>query len=331
MRWRMTSSPDAARAVAERVRNAAHVARGDRRRRQPGVYRAVAGGATYALKSYPPQGSDVRDRLGHEFGALTFMAGRVEGWVPRPIAADRERGFALYEWIDGARIAQHGPADVRTAVASPPHCTVCGTTPPRRHCRRRPRPFSEMPTCRPAGRSFLEIARRERPEAMLERFLADRVEPALERLRRPDGAFAELPAARRTLSPSDFGFHNALRRPDGRIAFIDFEYFGWDDPVKLVAGLCWHPGMALSAAERELFTSEISAVYAADGAFAARLAAYLPLIGLRWIAIVLNEFLPEVWERRVFAGRPADREAAKRQQLDKAEALFERLGEKSGA
>jgi hypothetical protein len=41
--------------------------------------------------------------------------------------------------------------------------------------------------------------------------------------------------------------------------------------------------------------------------------------------------LPEVWERRVFAGRPADREAAKRQQLDKAEALFERLGEESGA
>src|SRR5690606_31707192 len=44
----------------------------------------------------------------------------------------------------------------------------------------------------------------------------------------------ELPRQERTLSPSDFGFHNALREPDGAIRFIDFEYAGWDDPAKLV-------------------------------------------------------------------------------------------------
>ena len=36
----------------------------------------------------------------------------------------------------------------------------------------------------------------------------------------------------RTLSPSDFGFHNALRTPAGTMVFLDFEYFGWDDPAK---------------------------------------------------------------------------------------------------
>ena len=40
--------------------------------------------------------------------------------------------------------------------------------------------------------------------------------------------------AMRCLSPSDFGFHNALREPSGRLRFIDFEYAGWDDPAKLV-------------------------------------------------------------------------------------------------
>ena len=45
----------------------------------------------------------------------------------------------------------------------------------------------------------------------------------------------DIDSAERTLSPSDFGFHNALKRSDGRIVFLDFEYFGWDDPAKMTA------------------------------------------------------------------------------------------------
>ena len=50
------------------------------------------------------------------------------------------------------------------------------------------------------------------------------------------------PQRLRVLSPSDFGFHNALRRPDGTIVFVDFEYFGWDDPAKMMADAMLHPG-----------------------------------------------------------------------------------------
>jgi hypothetical protein len=32
----------------------------------------------------------------------------------------------------------------------------------------------------------------------------------------------EIPRTERTLSPSDYGFHNALRRPDGTLVFLDF-------------------------------------------------------------------------------------------------------------
>jgi len=34
------------------------------------------------------------------------------------------------------------------------------------------------------------------------------------------------------VSPSDFGFHNAIRMQKG-VKFIDFEFAGWDDPCKL--------------------------------------------------------------------------------------------------
>ncbi len=52
----------------------------------------------------------------------------------------------------------------------------------------------------------------------------------------------ELPQEWRSLVPSDFGFHNSLRRNDGSLAFVDFEYFGWDDPVKMTADILLHPG-----------------------------------------------------------------------------------------
>jgi hypothetical protein len=156
-------------------------------------------------------------------------------------------------------------------------------------------------------------------------FLRDRFEPEFAARRQVDPAFAELPPAHRTLSPSDFGFHNALRRPGGELVFIDFEYFGWDDPVKLVSDFLWHPAVELSAAERDVLVAAAAATYGDDPAYAARRAAYEPLIALRWAAIVLNEFVPEVWARRVYAGQTGDWSAVKERQLAKAGGLLDRL------
>ena len=65
---------------------------------------------------------------------------------------------------------------------------------------------------------------------------------------------ADLPQEWRSLVPSDFGFHNSLRRKDGSLAFVDFEYFGWDDPVKLSADIMLHPGKPLAAAAVRAFS-----------------------------------------------------------------------------
>ena len=46
----------------------------------------------------------------------------------------------------------------------------------------------------------------------------------------------------RCLSPSDFGFHNALAQGE-TVRFIDFEYAGWDDPAKTVCDFFHHPGV----------------------------------------------------------------------------------------
>ena len=139
---------------------------------------------------------------------------------------------------------------------------------------------------------------------------------------------ADLPQEWRSLVPSDFGFHNSLRRRDGSLAFLDFEYFGWDDPVKLTADIMLHPGRTLSAPQRARFRQAAVRLYGGDPSFARRLHAYLPMFGLRWVLILLNEFIPERWQRRVLAGDTGSWDEAKSRQLARAREFVASLSEK---
>ena len=129
-----------------------------------------------------------------------------------------------------------------------------------------------------------------------------------------------VPLARQTLSPSDFGFHNALQKKDGTLCFFDFEYFGRDDPVKLIADFIWHPGMNLSIAHKTLWLREMFSLFDKDPNLVERFITTWPLFGLRWALILLNEFGREGWRKRIDARhRALVREADQRKkQLEKA-------------
>jgi hypothetical protein len=290
------------------------------------VYRVDAGGHAYALKAYPSREHDPRDRLQHEFEALRFISERFPRSVPAPVAADRQLRLALYSWVDGERVTSHNANDVRVAAS---FALALHTA----------RNDAGARTLMPASEAIFGNAdlieqievrlRRLRGVAIdepeLDVFLRERLEPELAARRQLDPAYDELPKPHRTLSPSDFGFHNALRQPDGTLVFIDFEYFGWDDPVKLVSDFLWHPAVELDAEERAALLAAAATIYGGDPAFAGRLQAYSPLIALRWAAIVLNEFVPEVWKRRVYAGQTGDWGEIKARQLAKAGRLLDRL------
>src|SRR5262249_4106615 len=141
---------------------------------------------------------------------------------------------------------------------------------------------------------------------------------------------ADLPQEWWSLVPADFGFHNSLRRGDGSLAFVDFEYFGWDDPVKLTADIPLHPGRPLSPPQGRRFRAAAERLYGDDPLFARRLAAYLPLFGLRWVLILLNEFLPERWQRRVLAGGAEGGGNAKERQLARGGTLLAQIEGRAG-
>jgi thiamine kinase-like enzyme len=98
------------------------------------------------------------------------------------------------------------------------------------------------------------------------------------------------------ISPSDLGFHNALKDKSGVIHFIDFEYFGWDDPAKLALDFLLHPAMNLSSDLKNQWIQGCNKIFGQD--FKNRVKVYEPFIRIAWSIIVLNEFREDVWHKR---------------------------------
>jgi hypothetical protein len=302
------------------------------------IWRVVSGGRAFALKQYPSRRDDPRDRLSTEVGALWLMERHGVDTVPRVLGVDGKRGFALLSWIDGSDVAEVSDADIDAAIVF--LTAVHGL---------RAAPWAaEQPPAAEACLCGHEIEQQihgrlarlrdtARGEHQMIDFIDKSVSPRLafesaeahRSVAAAGLAFdAELPQEWRSLVPSDFGFHNSLRRPDGSLAFLDFEYFGWDDPVKLTADIVLHPGRPLEPPQRKRFRQAATRLYGGDPAFAGRLSAYLPLFGLRWVLILLNEFIPERWQRRVLAGETGSWSDVKARQLAHARAFLASLSEK---
>jgi Ser/Thr protein kinase RdoA (MazF antagonist) len=304
------------------------------------IYRVSSGGQVFALKRYPPRRDDPRDRLSTEVGALRLMERCKVNVVPRVVGVDGEHGYALLTWIEGSQVADIADTDIDAAV---------GFLRTIHELRREPDASGQPPaaeSCLSGAEiegqihaRFGQLRALEREHELID-FLDSLVLPELARRGAEARAAADtagldfaadLSQEWQTLVPADFGFHNSLRRDDGSLAFVDFEYFGWDDPVKLTADIMLHPGKPLSASQRRRFRQAAVRLYGEDRMFEPRLAAYFPLFALRWVLILLNEFLPERWQRRLLAGDAGSWEDAKIRQLLRARAFLAALPQTVGA
>ena len=315
--------------VGWRVLSVAPIRRGGNNR----IFQLQGESERAVLKVYPTQVEDPRDRLGQEFTALSFLgeAGITE--VPRPIACDRTRSCAAYEWIDGVPPGVVGPAEVDELadfflqlqdLRERPGATGLaeGATPA----------LSAASVATQLSQRLGRLLQVISPESEVADFVTHQliaeVESAVAQLRRGCDAAGiaferPLPQRLRVLSPSDFGFHNALRRPNGRLAFLDFEYFGWDEPSKAVADVMLHAGMSLPNELARRYRSRITgALQQWDPGFPNRFATFFPCLRAIWCLILLNEFLPERWARRQLAGVTDDRATAEARQLKKAREML---------
>ena len=269
----------------------------------------------FIIKYYFRNSSDMRDRLRVEFSSLQFLWQNGVRCIPEPVMTDDASGSAVYSYIEGSRpfvddISEEDIAyavdflstlkELRNAAGSEslaPASEACFSYQElldnidHRHRKLlegtngvEHGPFHEF-----IDKDFVS-ARTEIDEWCRERFSETSISPEC------------LPVIERTLSPSDFGFHNSLRTGSGELFFLDFEYFGWDDPVKTISDFILHPAMLLTGVQKKSFYNKMLDRFGGYRDLKERVEIYFPLYGLKWCLIFLNEFLPDQMMRRKFAG-----------------------------
>lgn len=312
------------------------------------IYKVLAcDGQRYVAKQYYGKTMEGRDRLKTETESLQFLWDHGETAVPKPVAADKARQIALFNFIDGEPVTAPTQEDIDQLAHFLIRLDQLSLHPDSRH----------QPNASEACFSLSTIVehtvkRLERFDAItsdsqehqaLRDFLDSRFLPALsafsitaEKMALTAGIHFSrpIPGHERVLSPSDTGFHNALREGGGagRIIFLDFEYFGWDDPGKMIADVLLHPGMKLTLEHKKRFVDTMLGSFTKTRPYLpARVATLYKLVGLKWITILLNEFVGSDLERRRFAveGNAAeqlkDESQILRVQLGRAEELLESL------
>jgi hypothetical protein len=294
------------------------------------------------FKRYFVDPRDKRDRQGAEARALRFLERAGVNEAPLLLTLDLDRQASMLTYVVGEKIDTISKADIGYAAEFLKTLI--------RLSRTEMAPREEFS---PASEAFfsaaevvenveLRLARLENAGSdcplceELAEFLGEGLRPALvrhaeacrERLTKAGmGMHRAIPEEWRILSPSDFGMHNALRRPEGNLAFFDYEYFGWDDPSKTLADFCLHPAMNLPGELQKLFLDAVVPELEAGGYRRERAGAMFPLFGLKWCCILLNEFVPKDQARRMFAGQAGNdgRTPVLQRQLGKARALLNGL------
>lgn len=291
----------------------------------------------FALKYYFREPSDKRDRLASEFAFLQFADQVCPGIAPTPYACLPEAGLALYEFIEGERMTSAAPSDVSSAAAF-----FCALNDPAWRVK-----AAHLPLASEACFSLREhlnlidgrIARLKEiePHEAEDKLaikqiaaLASRWEAVSEAILHQASEWGLdinqlLPEEQRCVSPSDFGFHNALRMADGRIRFLDFEYAGWDDPAKMTGDFFAQLAVPVSSDYFDSFVNDTMVLFPDSGALMLRACLLKRVYQIKWCCIALNVFIPVHLQRRRFANPDLDIAVLKNAQLAKAKTLLQQV------
>jgi hypothetical protein len=295
-------------------------------------------GTPLVLKVYFRSAADTRDRLKNEFSFARYAWAQGLRTLPEPIDAEPSGQCALFEFVAGTQpLYPPTPAMIAEALAFVQEIN-----------RER---FAATAAGLPTGSEacFSIAAHIDLVNKRVDRLMPTDARPWIEDQLLPlwrtiensvlSGAASRdvdpertLDERERIVSPSDFGFHNAIARAaGGRLCFHDFEYAGWDDPAKLFGDFFNQIEMPLPYEFLGLAARSFLAFSQDPRELAWRMRALLPVYAVKWCCIALNPFVAADAARRQFAGHDAGeilRHSLERaaRQLDRAQ-YFHQLGD----
>ncbi len=271
------------------------------------TYKVEANGQLFLLKRYYSL-----DRLQAEYRFLQY-AGRVAPeYVPKVYGKIDGYNMGLYEYLDGEKVTHIGEREIEGAIdffsrLNHPESKIYAQD------------LGEAKEACFSLRDHVDLVKgrivelQQIPETSQEATEAKEIAYKLERLLPIFDDPTPLSVEDRCISPSDFGFHNALRTKIGALYFFDFEYGGWDDPGKMVGDFFSQIAGPIPYTFFPLFTEKTLR----SKRLIERAKQLLPLYRIKWCTIVLNIFLPYHLHRRKFAGNRDALTLLQRKQLEK--------------
>ncbi len=135
-----------------------------------------------------------------------------------------------------------------------------------------------------------------------------------------------LPREAWRLSNADFAPHNLLVRSDGSVCSVDWEYAGWDDPARLVAGFLAHVrSLSLPAEHAIRFQRTYAEVRDLPEAEVVRITRLRLLNEVEWVTIHLDGMTEGRLQRYLHARPDADPHAYFAEQIADCERRIARV------
>ncbi|MCF7762487.1 MAG: aminoglycoside phosphotransferase family protein [Verrucomicrobia bacterium] len=293
----------------------------------------VRGRIRMFLKLYFQHPCDPRDRLRAEYDFCELLWNQGLRSAPQPLVRDPSHHAALYEFIEGRSLSEDEITEGRILEAVE---FLLGVN----ELKTRARPLNKASEAcfsldehlecvghRVQGMLVIGDASEEDREASV--FVRQHLLPAWERIKKQTIEWSSrvlgrtLSDAERCVSPSDFGFHNALLTSHDRLRFIDFEYAGWDDPAKLACDFFCQPALPVPVRFLDAFLRPLLNKFGDPDLLRERIRLLLPVYRIKWCCILLNEYLPAGKARRRFADKTFNSDHRKPVQLARARDLLE--------
>ena len=263
-------------------------------------------------KVYHRDTHDSRDRFGQEVAFLKYLESIEIKASPALIAKDRTAGVVCLDWIEGADFDSQ-------LVPSESYWMQCFSFLKNIQVGKNSIEAKSLPDGSEAAfslRAHLAFLQNRRdywhahnqiiPEEIRSFLMTELDEEyknlAKELISHPDFN-KELKPDEKIISPSDFGLHNAKLGKDGKLAFFDFEYAGWDDPAKTIADFFTQPAFPPPMNQLPSLLSTIADILSPQNMdkLLRRLPIVFQIIRLKWSFILLNDYHPVYSKRRTLA------------------------------
>jgi hypothetical protein len=268
------------------------------------VFGCVSNDRRVVAKLYPQAADPSSDRFRAEREFLTYADTVAPGFAPKLLDVDTGKRILVMEYLDGTRFDADAHI-TREDTARAARFLAClnadlhrargvitvgaaeGFLHLTQHVENVDRRLADL------GTAHLPAAVHVPAQSLIDATHKawDSVKSDLQKRLASGGVTDTLAQEQRCISPSDFGFHNAMRCAAG-IRFFDFEFAGWDDPAKAVADFFLQPRIHVPEAFQCLMEHAVATCLPATD-LTARVAALRPVLHIKWVTIILAVLRPQ--------------------------------------